>query len=151
MSSGEKRHSYRDSRAGREIFPRKLAYIYGRAKSFPLDSSEFLPNQSVCDPANPARPSTVPPFDRHDWVVTRPVPSENPGYSPATDIASPNITPEAMVTTNTRYVIDYYSAPPDEEGNPVFHLDVRPALDDLQSVNQRIRVGLEEWMRGAPH
>ena len=70
--------------------------------------------------------STEPPFDRHDWVVTRP----------------------AAGNAQVRYVIDYYSAPPDEEGNPVFSLDVRPALDSLESINQRIQVGFEEWMRG---
>ena len=53
-----------------------------------------------------------------------------------------------MKSTTTRYVIDYYSAPPDEEGNPVFSLDVRPALDSLESINQRIRVAFEEWTRG---
>ncbi|KAK1922634.1 putative pyruvate carboxylase isoform [Papiliotrema laurentii] len=74
----------------------------------------------------PSKFNSEPPFDRHDWVVTRP----------------------AAGGVSARYVIDYYSAPPDAEGNPQFSLDVRPALDSLESINQRIRVGLEEWMKG---
>lgn len=31
---------------------------------------------------------------------------------------------------------------------PVFSLDVRPALDSFQSVSERIRVGVEEYMKG---
>ncbi|ADV23136.1 cytochrome c heme-lyase [Cryptococcus gattii Ru294] len=78
----------------------------------------------------PSKFNTEPPFDRHDWVVTRPSPSA----------------PQETVTA--RYVIDYYSAPPDEDGNPVFSLDVRPALDNLEAIKQRISVGVEEWLRG---
>jgi cytochrome c heme-lyase len=78
--------------------------------------------------------SAEPPFDRHDWIVTRPVP-DAPKDSPAP-------------TTTTRYVIDYYSAPEDEEGNPVFILDVRPALDDFASLAQRVKMGWEDWKTG---
>ncbi|OXG48884.1 cytochrome c heme-lyase [Cryptococcus neoformans] len=78
----------------------------------------------------PSKFNTEPPFDRHDWVVTRPSSSA----------------PQETVTA--RYVIDYYSAPPDEDGNPVFSLDVRPALDSLEAIKQRISVGVEEWLRG---
>lgn len=42
-------------------------------------------------------------------------------------------------------MIDYYSAPPDADGSPNFNLDVRPALDDFESVQQRLKVFLEEW------
>jgi len=42
-------------------------------------------------------------------------------------------------------VIDYYSAPPDEDGSPNFNLDVRPALDDFESVQQRLSAFLEDW------
>lgn len=72
--------------------------------------------------------SSEPPFDRHDWVVHRTSPTDPHG--PATE---------------TRYVIDYYSAPPDEEGNPVFYLDTRPALDSVGAVVGRIG----EMARGA--
>lgn len=43
-----------------------------------------------------------------------------------------------------RYIIDYYSAPDDAEGNPVFSLDVRPALDSVGSIKERIAVATEE-------
>lgn len=62
--------------------------------------------------------STEPPFDRHDWVIRRPRTGEE-----------------------VRYVIDYYSAPPTPDGEPVFALDVRPALDSVQSVKERVVVG----------
>jgi cytochrome c heme-lyase len=65
--------------------------------------------------------STEPPFDRHDWIVRRPKTGEE-----------------------VRYVIDYYSAPPEPDGSPVFSLDVRPALDSFQSVKTRIAVATEE-------
>lgn len=65
--------------------------------------------------------SSEPPFDRHDWVVRRPQTGEE-----------------------VRYVIDYYSAPPEPDGAPVFSLDVRPALDNLGSVKERIAVATAE-------
>ena len=43
-----------------------------------------------------------------------------------------------------RYVIDYYSAPPEPDGSPVFSLDVRPALDSFGSVKQRIVAATED-------
>lgn len=65
--------------------------------------------------------STEPPFDRHDWIVRRPRTGEE-----------------------VRYVIDYYSAPPTPDGEPVFALDVRPALDSVQSIKERVVVGTGE-------
>lgn len=62
-----------------------------------------------------------PPFDRHDWIVRRPKTGEE-----------------------VRYVIDYYSAPPEPDGSPVFSLDVRPALDNFASLKERIVVATEE-------
>ncbi|WWC73043.1 uncharacterized protein I206_107008 [Kwoniella pini CBS 10737] len=84
--------------------------------------------------------NTEPPFDRHDWIVTRPVIPTTP---PPAD--APKYPREE---TSTRYVIDYYSAPPDEDGNPVFSLDVRPAVDSFESFSERIKVGWEEWRNG---
>ena len=43
-----------------------------------------------------------------------------------------------------RYVIDYYSAPPEPDGSPVFSLDVRPALDSVGSIKQRIAAATED-------
>lgn len=45
--------------------------------------------------------------------------------------------------TTHRYVIDYYALPDDQEGNPVFSLDVRPAVDSVAAVRERV----EEWWR----
>ncbi|KAJ7210539.1 cytochrome c/c1 heme-lyase, partial [Mycena pura] len=69
----------------------------------------------------PSRFNAEPPFDRHDWVVRRPKTGEE-----------------------VRYVIDYYSAPPQSDGSPVFSLDVRPALDNFGSLKERIAVATEE-------
>ncbi|KAF9240726.1 cytochrome c heme lyase [Melanogaster broomeanus] len=67
----------------------------------------------------PSRFNTEPPFDRHDWIIRRPRTGEE-----------------------VRYVIDYYSAPPTPDGEPVFALDVRPALDSAQSVRERAAVAM---------
>ncbi|KAF9808268.1 hypothetical protein IEO21_07911 [Rhodonia placenta] len=69
----------------------------------------------------PSRFNTEPPFDRHDWIVRRRKTGEE-----------------------VRYVIDYYSAPPEPDGSPVFSLDVRPALDSVGSVKQRIAAATED-------
>ncbi|ORE01219.1 cytochrome c and c1 heme-lyase [Rhizopus microsporus var. microsporus] len=48
-----------------------------------------------------------------------------------------------------RYVIDYYEAPEDVPGVPVFHLDIRPALDDVDSIMVRFKEAAkakwEQW------
>jgi len=69
----------------------------------------------------PSRFNTQAPFDRHDWIVRRPKTGEE-----------------------VRYVIDYYSAPDQPDGTPVFSLDVRPALDSFGSIKTRIAVATEE-------
>lgn len=51
--------------------------------------------------------------------------------------------------TTRRYVIDYYEAPEEVPGVPVFHLDIRPALDDVDSMMIRLKEAAkskwEEW------
>ncbi|KAH9479419.1 Cytochrome c heme lyase [Psilocybe cubensis] len=69
----------------------------------------------------PSRFNSEPPFDRHDWIVRRPTTGEE-----------------------VRYVIDYYSAPPEPDGSPVFSLDVRPAIDSFGSLADRIAVATEK-------
>ncbi|KAH9943809.1 cytochrome c/c1 heme lyase-domain-containing protein [Amylocystis lapponica] len=69
----------------------------------------------------PSRFNSEPPFDRHDWIVRR-----------------------RQTGEEVRYVIDYYSAPPEPDGSPVFSLDVRPALDSVGSVRQRIAAATED-------
>ncbi|GAA5940202.1 holocytochrome c synthase CYC3 [Sporobolomyces koalae] len=73
----------------------------------------------------------VRPFDRHDWVVHRPNPQAG---------ASSYMSKAGSTTpyTTHRYVIDYYHLADDQEGNPQFSLDVRPAVDDLGAVKERI-------------
>jgi hypothetical protein len=77
----------------------------------------FSPDASSCTGSYSAEP----PFDRHDWIVRRPRTGEE-----------------------VRYVIDYYSAPPEADGSPVFSLDVRPALDSFSSIKERVSVATEE-------
>lgn len=63
--------------------------------------------------------NSQPPFDRHDWTVLRSM-GRNQGWE------------------KVRYVIDYYSAPDDEEtGMPAFMLDTRPALDSPRNAYDR--------------
>ncbi|KAI6041908.1 cytochrome c/c1 heme-lyase [Pisolithus marmoratus] len=69
----------------------------------------------------PTRFNTEPPFDRHDWIVRRP-----------------------RTGQEVRYIIDYYSAPSTPDGEPVFALDVRPALDNFESVRERVSVGMSD-------
>lgn len=60
-----------------------------------------------------------PPFDRHDWTVLRSTGKRNEW-------------------DEVRYIIDYYSAPDDEEtGMPAFVLDTRPALDSPSAALDR--------------
>ena len=59
------------------------------------------------------------PFDRHDWYVLRKMPGDDK-------------------PSEVRYVIDYYSGPPEPNGDPVFYLDVRPALDRPGLMMERI-------------
>lgn len=59
------------------------------------------------------------PFDRHDWTVDR-------------------------CGKEVRYVIDYYGGTA-EEGQGVFHVDVRPALDSPFALIDRIRMAYHQW------
>ncbi|KAL7652222.1 holocytochrome c synthase, variant 2 [Aspergillus niger] len=70
-----------------------------------------------------------PPFDRHDWFVMRQTPSG---------------------PKEVRYVIDYYSGPPEPTGEPVFYLDIRPALDTPTAAVERLmRWGGDVWWRAS--
>lgn len=78
----------------------------------------------------PTRYGTEPPFDRHDWFVRR--------HSPDGQ------------TRDVRYVIDYYSGPPEPTGGPVFYLDVRPAVDTPSAACERLlRWGGDVWWRAS--
>jgi cytochrome c heme-lyase len=76
----------------------------------------------VCPILSPIlSPSYELPFDRHDWVVDR-------------------------CGSEVRYVIDYYDASAvaqGKQGDTI--LDVRPALDSLGAVWDRMRVTWWRW------
>ncbi|KAI9881298.1 MAG: holocytochrome c synthase [Pleopsidium flavum] len=71
-----------------------------------------------------------PPFDRHDWYIQRQ-------------------TSRGKIR-EVRYVIDYYSAPPEPTGEPVFYLDVRPAVDGPTAALERMmRWGGDVWYKAS--
>ncbi|KAI1211401.1 cytochrome c/c1 heme-lyase [Annulohypoxylon truncatum] len=70
--------------------------------------------------------ATEPPFDRHDWYVSRDVNGQR---------------------KEIRYVIDYYSGPPEPTGEPVFFLDVRPAFTPTGAAERALRWGCDVWWR----
>lgn len=108
-----------NSRGDQSSSVQRLAITYSWAVSFHNSTSESVMVTYVFIHAHLVR-STTPPFDRHDWHVRR----ANDG-------------------TSQRYVIDYYSCPDDENGMPVFSLDVRPAVDTPGAVFERV----SEWAR----
>ncbi|KAK4095912.1 hypothetical protein N658DRAFT_570117 [Parathielavia hyrcaniae] len=77
----------------------------------------------------PSKFGTEPPFDRHDWYVSR---KTGDGQS-----------------KEVRYVIDFYSAPPEPTGEPVFYLDVRPAVTPTAAVERLMRWGGDVWWRAS--
>jgi cytochrome c heme-lyase len=71
-----------------------------------------------------------PPFDRHDWYVSRKLPNGS--------------------SKEVRYVIDYYSGGVQATGEPVFYLDIRPALDTPTAAAERaMRWGGDLWYRAS--
>lgn len=74
----------------------------------------------------PSKFETEPPFDRHDWFVSREVNGKQ---------------------EEVRYVIDYYSGEPEPTGEPVFYLDVRPAATFTGSAERIIRWGSDVWWK----
>ncbi|KAL2119970.1 hypothetical protein VTJ04DRAFT_6931 [Mycothermus thermophilus] len=76
----------------------------------------------------PSKFGTEPPFDRHDWYVSREVDGQK---------------------KEVRYVIDFYSAPPEPTGEPVFYLDVRPAMTPTGAVERLMRWGGDVWWRAS--
>lgn len=70
------------------------------------------------------------PFDRHDWFIER---RDRSGSK-----------------TEVRYVIDYYSAGAEPTGEPIFYLDIRPALDGPTAAAERlIRWGRDVWWQAS--
>ncbi|KAF2458079.1 cytochrome c/c1 heme-lyase [Lineolata rhizophorae] len=115
-----------------EIPPPQLLRFRGRPNDF-TPKAKLL---QILGWVYPSRFSSDPPFDRHDWVVAR---------YPPTGTSSPGSPPQEV-----RYVIDYYAGPPEPNGDPVFYLDVRPAVDSPKLAAERlIRWGGDVWWRAS--
>jgi len=91
----------------------KLSRFMGR----PKDMSPKAAFHQVLGMLYPSKFKTEPPFDRHDWFIQRKYGNRE---------------------IEVRYVIDFYSAPDDEDGEPVFYLDVRPAIDTPTAATERL-------------
>jgi cytochrome c heme-lyase len=103
----------------------KLLRFMGRPKE-PTPKARIL---TLLGKIFPESYGSEPPFDRHDWYVARTTPSG---------------------TKEVRYVIDYYAAGVQETGEPVFYLDIRPALDTPSAAIERaMRWGGDVWHRAS--
>jgi cytochrome c heme-lyase len=104
----------------------KLVRFQGRPKE-PTPKARVL---SLLGQVFPNSFGSEPPFDRHDWYVSRTGPDGKP--------------------REVRYVIDYYGGGTQETGEPVFYLDIRPALDSPTAAAERaIRWGGDVWWRAS--
>jgi cytochrome c heme-lyase len=101
-----------------------LGWVYPAKFEYVLPTQVFRKHLLTCFTF-----STPPPFDRHDWFVQRQTPSG---------------------PKEVRYVIDYYSGDPEPNGEPVFYLDIRPALDSPTAAVERLmRWGGDVWWRAS--
>jgi len=106
------------------VAPPKLIRLQGRP-------GDMTPKAAMLQALSKVWPSYFgpePPFDRHDWYVSRHVNGR---------------------TSEIRYVIDYYSGPPEPNGDPVFYLDVRPAMTPTGAAERLIRWGGDVWWRAS--
>ncbi|KAI4907133.1 hypothetical protein J4E90_010028 [Alternaria incomplexa] len=118
----------------RDVQPPKLLRFTGR----PTEPTPKATIMQWLGYVMPEKFGTAPPFDRHDWFVER---CNEKGCK------------------EIRYVIDYYEGAPEAseasgEGEadeqPVFFLDVRPAVDGPVSAAERlIRTGTDVWWRAS--
>ncbi|TEY76465.1 hypothetical protein BOTCAL_0058g00120 [Botryotinia calthae] len=107
-----------------EVPQPKLVRFMGRPK-------EMTPKAAMIQAmgwAFPEKYGTEPPFDRHDWFVQR----EYNGQK-----------------KEVRYIIDYYSGGEEPTGEPIFYLDVRPALTPTQAVERMMRWSGDVWYRAS--
>lgn len=107
-----------------EVPQPKLLRFMGRPK-------EMTPKAAMIQVMGWIYPSafgTEPPFDRHDWFVQRDYNGQK---------------------KEVRYVIDYYSGDPEPTGEPVFYLDVRPAVTPTAAVERMMRWGGDVWYRAS--
>jgi len=110
---------------GEDIEQPKLTRFMGRSDAMTPKAAML----QVMGWMYPAKYATEPPFDRHDWYIERET---------------------SRGAKEVRYIIDYYSAPPEETGEPVFFLDIRPALDRPGAAAERlIRWSRDIWWRAS--
>lgn len=114
-----------DIGANEEEVPQpKLVRFMGRPKEMTPKAATF----QLMGWIYPSAFGTEPPFDRHDWFVQR----EYAGKK-----------------KEIRYVIDYYSGGEEASGEPIFYLDVRPAITPTQAVERMMRWGGDVWYRAS--
>lgn len=102
----------------------RLLRFQGRPQE-PTPKARILSILGYCFPQSF---SQDPPFDRHDWYVAR---AQSNGS-----------------VREVRYVIDYYGGGLQATGEPVFYLDIRPALDSpTQACERLLRWGGDVWYR----
>lgn len=116
-------HGWKACRNGEQEYvqPRVSEAEKPRLARFMGRPGDMTPKARMLDLLGWAWPSQFagePPFDRHDWYVRRALPGGS--------------------TKEVRYVIDYYSGPPEPTGEPVFYLDVRPAVDGPTAAAERM-------------
>ncbi|KAI9799608.1 MAG: holocytochrome c synthase [Piccolia ochrophora] len=110
----------------RKVAQPRLLRFMGR----PQDQTPKATMLQVMGWVYPDKFESEPPFDRHDWFVQR------------------HSAPDQV--HEVRYVIDYYSGPPEPTGEPVFYLDVRPAMDTPRAAVERMmRWGGDFWWRAS--
>jgi cytochrome c heme-lyase len=120
------RNARAEEQAAAEAGEPKLLRFMGRPNE-PTPKARFF---GLMAKVYPSQFPDNPPFDRHDWYVERQLPDGT--------------------KKEVRYVIDYYSGPPEPTGEPVFYLDVRPAVDGLTAACERLlRWGGDVWYRAS--
>jgi len=109
------------SKAEQDLQPKLLRFQGDASKPTPKARilrtlAQTFPNSFGSEPS----------FDRHDWYVARKEPNGS--------------------VKEVRYVIDYYGGGLQASGEPVFYLDIRPALDTPTAAAERlIRWGSDVW------
>ncbi|KAI0197804.1 cytochrome c heme lyase [Astrocystis sublimbata] len=127
-SRGEENFESTVQRYGYEKEVEELAPSLVRFQGRPQEMTPKAAMIQVMAWLYPAKFATPPPFDRHDWYVTR----ESDGER-----------------REIRYIIDYYNGEPEPTGEPVFYLDVRPALTPTTAAERSIRWASDIWWRAS--
>ncbi|KAI1324731.1 cytochrome c heme lyase [Xylariaceae sp. FL0255] len=127
-SRGEENFESTVKKYGYEQEVEDLAPSLVRFQGRPKDMTPKAAMIQVMGKIYPSAFGTEAPFDRHDWFVSREVDGQR---------------------KEIRYVIDYYEGPPEPTGEPVFYLDVRPAVTPTQGLERALRWGCDVWWRAS--